>query len=642
MAGTSTAILGPSGSGKTTLLNYLSSRMSSSSLTVNGELLLNGRKINSIKDMKHRFSYVMQDDVLYEDLTVKEHIYSTAQIIGDPDPTKTLNQILKWLNLEKCQNTKAGSHINRGISGGEKKRTSIGLELVTDPSVIFLDEPTTGLDSKSALDVAGLMKMFAKKGRTVIATIHQPSSDIMNKFDQVMCLCKGEIVYYGPPSEIRSHFEGIGYAPLPHSNPTDHLMSILNDDDIRIKAFEEGRSISEEQVKEEFLERLDLFVNTYESKKRINKIAPCSEETFNEIKRDHRIQKTMTTICVLLKRFILFFLRNPQGFVAKVAGFIGIALINVILYVKMRKVDEDTLGALQDMNGLMFAFVLSTAFAAISGSLYGIIPMIPMFVREKEKRLYSSTTFYLLSSSYQIPLFFILLGLYLLASLLLLDINRGDDWEYTPKWYLALLVVYISGMGVGDFVSVLLRDIELANQLVPIFMIPLFMVSGYIAIVKEMVFFIVGYSYISPFRFGYQVAMIIQYDKKMLTKFMTDCTIRIPGCYSDEPKCFVKSPNNGACSPALYLDFIETDYWTNIYILLALVVGYRVLSAVTFSIAMREVKAITGPIPSANTLDEKQRKRIGQSSTVKDSKFRDNTNEQKDEKLNLAEKKEHM
>lgn len=128
------------------------------------------------------------------------------------------------------------------------KRASIANEIITDPSVIFLDEPTTGLDSKSALDVAGIIQMFAKNGRTVISTIHQPSSEILLKFDRIMCLCKGEIIYDGPPKDIPAYFESIGFAPPAHTNPADHLMSILNDDSIMIKAHEEGRKISKEEV----------------------------------------------------------------------------------------------------------------------------------------------------------------------------------------------------------------------------------------------------------------------------------------------------------------------------------------------------------------------------------------------------------
>ena len=199
LSGTSTAILGPSGSGKTTLLNFLAARMRTKGMQVKGDLHVNGRRINSIKELKHRFAYVMQDDILFSELTVKEQLSYTAWLAGINNPDESVSDVMNWLNLKGCQDTRIGDEATRGISGGEKKRASIATEILTNPSVIFLDEPTTGLDSKSALDVAAMIRMFAKNGRTVITTIHQPSSEILMKFDKILCICKGEVVYHGPP-----------------------------------------------------------------------------------------------------------------------------------------------------------------------------------------------------------------------------------------------------------------------------------------------------------------------------------------------------------------------------------------------------------------------------------------------------------
>lgn len=279
--GTATAILGPSGSGKTTLLNFLSARMrASKTLAVKGDLFINGRKENSVKSMKHRFSYVMQDDIMYEDLSPYESIITTAKLAGIKDPEQKTKDIIRWLGLEKCKDTRVGGGFTRGVSGGEKKRTSIALEVITDPSLIFLDEPTTGLDSKSALDVASILRMLAKNGRTIVTTIHQPSSEIMSRFDRILCLCEGKIVYDGPPANIPTHFSEIGYPAPPLTNPADHLMSILNDDDIKIKALDQGKTMAKEEVRAEFLERLNTFVSSYESKREAISKTKCSDADY--------------------------------------------------------------------------------------------------------------------------------------------------------------------------------------------------------------------------------------------------------------------------------------------------------------------------------------------------------------------------
>ena len=101
--------------------------------------------------------------------------------------------------------------MHRGISGGEKKRTSIGIELISDPSLLFLDEPTTGLDSTTALDIIDNLSNLAKRGITLITTIHSPSAEILSKFDNLIILCAGYLVYEGSPNKISRRIKKLGF-----------------------------------------------------------------------------------------------------------------------------------------------------------------------------------------------------------------------------------------------------------------------------------------------------------------------------------------------------------------------------------------------------------------------------------------------
>lgn len=123
-----------------------------------------------------------------------------------------VNELIHELKLSKCQNTRIGGPLVKGVSGGERKRTSIGVELITDPSLIFLDEPTTGLDSFTATSVMETLGDLARKdGRTVISTIHQPNSDIFEMFDRLMLLARGKIIYFNKASLAVDYFAGIGF-----------------------------------------------------------------------------------------------------------------------------------------------------------------------------------------------------------------------------------------------------------------------------------------------------------------------------------------------------------------------------------------------------------------------------------------------
>jgi len=115
--------------------------------------------------------------------------------LNEDQRIERVNRLIKELGLTRCKNTKVGNSLIRGISGGERKRTSIGVELLTNPSMLFLDEPTTGLDSSTALQVVELLKILSRRGVNVMSTIHQPSTEIFNSFERLILICKGNILY---------------------------------------------------------------------------------------------------------------------------------------------------------------------------------------------------------------------------------------------------------------------------------------------------------------------------------------------------------------------------------------------------------------------------------------------------------------
>jgi len=130
--------------------------------------------------------YVQQDDILFQTMTVKESLVFAAKLKlpGTPEEKEErVKQVLDDLRLTDCRDTHIGGPLVKGVSGGERKRTSIAVELVSNPSLLFLDEPTTGLDSFTATIICDIMSQLAKQGKTVISTIHQPNTDIFDTFD---------------------------------------------------------------------------------------------------------------------------------------------------------------------------------------------------------------------------------------------------------------------------------------------------------------------------------------------------------------------------------------------------------------------------------------------------------------------------
>ncbi|KAL1341825.1 hypothetical protein AAHE18_09G114500 [Arachis hypogaea] len=199
--GTFTALMGPSGSGKSTLLDALSGRLAANAF-LSGTVLLNGRKANLSFGTA---AYVTQDDNLIGTLTVRETISYSAQLrlpnkMAPSDKEALVESTIVAMGLQDCADTVIGNWHLRGISGGEKRRVSIALEILMRPRLLFLDEPTSGLDSASAFFVTQTLRALARDGRTVIASIHQPSSEVFELFDQLYLLSGGKTVYFGHAS----------------------------------------------------------------------------------------------------------------------------------------------------------------------------------------------------------------------------------------------------------------------------------------------------------------------------------------------------------------------------------------------------------------------------------------------------------
>eukprot|EP01018_Ginkgo_biloba_P024234 Gb_41809 [translate_table: standard] len=239
--GTLMALMGPSGSGKSTLLDSLSGRLATNAFQ-SGAVLLNGRK------RKLSFgtaAYVTQEDNLIGTLTVRETIsYSARLRLPDKMPwseKKTLVEgTIVEMGLQECANTPIGNWHLRGISGGEKRRVSIALEILMRPRLLFLDEPTSGLDSASAFFVTQTLRSLARDGRTVIASVHQPSSEVFELFDSLYLLCGGNTVYFGKASEACEFFAQSGFPCPPFRNPSDHFLRCINSDFDKVKATLKG------------------------------------------------------------------------------------------------------------------------------------------------------------------------------------------------------------------------------------------------------------------------------------------------------------------------------------------------------------------------------------------------------------------
>ncbi|KAL4855816.1 ABC transporter G family member 22 [Chlorella vulgaris] len=251
------ALMGPSGGGKTTLLSLLGGRAPKRTQQ-DGRVTFNGSRLN--KRVKRQIGFVLQDDLLYATLTVQETLYFAAMLRLPKHKTKAqklerVDAVIKALGLERCRDTIIGDHMRRGVSGGERKRVSVGHELLINPAILLLDEPTSGLDSSAARKMVELLRELASSGRVVITTIHQPSSNIYQKLDTVLLLSQGHPIFYGKGSQAAHWFERLGVACPYGVNIADWILDLASGEVTGKEKTGEEQRLHLISVSEQYLEQ---------------------------------------------------------------------------------------------------------------------------------------------------------------------------------------------------------------------------------------------------------------------------------------------------------------------------------------------------------------------------------------------------
>ncbi|XP_039021789.1 putative white-brown complex homolog protein 30 [Hibiscus syriacus] len=239
------AVMGPSGAGKTTFLSALTGK-TAAGCAVTGQILVNGKN-EPIQAYRKIIGYVPQDDIVHGNLTVEENLRFSARCrlsadLPKPDKVLIIERVIESLGLQPVRDSLVGTVEKRGISGGQRKRVNVGLEMVMEPSLLILDEPTTGLDSSSSQLLLRALRREALEGVNICMVLHQPSYALFKMFDDLILLAKGGLIaYLGPVKKLEEYFSSIGIDIPDRVNPPDHLIDIL-------EGIDKPASITREQL----------------------------------------------------------------------------------------------------------------------------------------------------------------------------------------------------------------------------------------------------------------------------------------------------------------------------------------------------------------------------------------------------------
>jgi len=648
------AIMGPSGAGKTTLLSILSNRVQDGKhgTRLKGSLLVNGQKMKYLNDRyRENVGFVMQDDVMLSNLTPREQLKFSAYLrlsrdIPHKEKKQRVEDLLRSLVLTKASNTRVGlAGIQRGVSGGERKRTAIGVELVNDPQILFLDEPTSGLDSTTALTVVKILRTLAHDhGTTVITTIHQPSSQIFYTFDDLFLLSEGHLIYGGPVKDCVPHFSRLGYKCPNLTNPADFMLDLASPawrdrSEFKRRAIkqQEEEGLEEDDAiihspvldhvdeteldkvnREVYDEDIEKLIRAYADQYQIQENKPADyvsvyttdKTTGNQTKATSQSNPNFFKSLISSKREAKHFHlneHNKSAFAHKKKPFFWTQFL-LLLWRQTLQTSRDPkatyvglIGTIiqsifigliflqlsldqsgvQNRLGAMFLIMMSTFFTQAQGALTSFPLERPLFLREYGARIYAVGTYYLAKSLVDLPTTLILFPA-LFVTITYWMIGYNHNAGHFFIWLIILVILANIAQGLGMSLSAGL-DLDQALILMPMITIPFALLGGFFLNPSNTPSWLIWLQYLSPFYWAFQGLVLNEFDGQNIT---CDDNQRIVG-----PDGMMKCPIASADDLLNSLDLNDVSIWRTIVVLISYFIFLKALAFVLLWIVAKRRSA---------------------------------------------------
>ena len=546
------AIMGASGSGKTSLLNTLACR-NSRNLDVSGFVKINGQQISRdiIKDVS---GYVEQNDTFMASMTASEVLFFYASLmLHDQSMTRGEKEdkairILKKVGLSKVKDCFVGDINNPGLSGGEKRRLAVATQLLSEPSLIFLDEVTSGLDSFMAESVIDTIRNLAMTGCTILCTIHQPASAVYEMFDKVCLMSEGSVAFLGNKTDALTYFESIGHKCPPTHCPADHFIRTLairpGDEQKRRETcstiVESYKTSSFYQSVVHDIESITKFVvekmhGGTNSSLKIKKRSPFGTQFAENFKRSLREIK-----------------RNPKHTRARIISAIVISVfLGVIFFNTSNKLD--TVGI--NKGGMLFVLVVVQVSRTTNFAAHAMTLELPIVKREYKNGLYSTLP-YLISTVTSEMLFTVHSVLIELTIIyFMVGLKRSASAFFNA--FSCVVVLRFTGNSIGWFVGALVEEPKAATSVGTVIGVPFIILSGVVASDTNIPRYLLPIKYLSYMRYAYRTLMVYEFVDLQLDCGDKECTFNGTKILLDKGI----SPNeawwpNMACNFGIGLGFV--------------------------------------------------------------------------------------
>jgi len=534
-AGTLMGIMGPSGSGKSSLLNILAAVESGRS-RISGQILLNGKLQKT--GYRTAVAYVQQDDSLYETLTVHECVEYSAMLrlprsmkIEEKDDLvwKTLEE----LHLAEIAHNRIGStgKSNAGVSGGERKRVSVGMELVSQARILVLDEPTSGLDSHAANNIINVLSELASKNRIVILSIHQPSMKSFLAMDKILLLGKGRVMYNGKPSEVGAYLEDQGFPCPPLETVADHMLTVVSDRKNRevlkgpdiLRRDYEDLSNSHKAAEHDDEDSAGGDEMRVERQSLLNEIVVLLFRTGKDIFRNRELFLLQLTISIILALFAggIFndVSNNLAGFQNRMGVSLFFSVVHFLLCASTKEIYLRTaLSCLAQTTLPLQAFYFTLSFFAFAS-----FSSMDIFVRERHIFVRESGSKYHLAFSYFVAK--ILLDTFVLRVIPVTIFTFVFYWmmglraepEIFVTFWATLVLFNVCAGTISICISIATPAVGQANLIAAVWFLIMLLFGGFLVNVQTMSPWFAWLRYTSIFYYSFEILMTNELSGLMLS-----------------------------------------------------------------------------------------------------------------------------
>ncbi|XP_071555075.1 protein white-like isoform X1 [Temnothorax nylanderi] len=552
-------IMGASGAGKTTLLNALTFR-STRGLSASGLMAANGQRI-SPGILTSRMAYVQQDDLFVGTLTVMEHLMFQAAVRMDRQiprnqRIKRVSEVIdEQLALSKCRNTVIGIHGRvKGLSGGEMKRLSFASEVLTDPPLMFCDEPTSGLDSFMAHQVVSILKALAARGKTIVATLHQPSSELFAMFDKILLMAEGRVAFMGTAAQACTFFKTLGAACPSNYNPADFFVQVLavmpgreltcrhaietTCDTFRRSEYGASIALKVEAAHGEFEDTLKRFKYSKNFGRSVYKASWC--EQFRAV----------------LWRSWLSVIKEPILIKVRLLQTIMVSLLIGVIYFG-QQIDQD---GVMNINGALFIFLTNMTFQNVFAVINVFCAELPIFLREHKNGMYRTDVYFICKTLAEAPIFLAIPLIFTAVVYPMIGLYPDVKHFFIATAVVALVANVSTSF--GYLISCISNSVSMALSVGPPVIIPFLLFGGFFLNTASVPSYFVWFSYLSWFRYGNEALLINQWSE-----------IDSVACTRSNVTC----PKSGHMILQTF-NFKEEDFWMDILCLFALIVAFRFLA----------------------------------------------------------------